>query len=80
MALPPQSPHDWLKEPRCPNCEEVAAKIPEDQQVTCTCGTEFIVLSATVDSATEENVFWTMPATEFFEKIDDIWQQLREET
>jgi hypothetical protein len=76
MALPPTSFAEWLEEPRCPACDKVPPEIPESQRVICTCETEFIVLKARNSAQDETIVFWSMPASEFYENINQIWQQL----
>lgn len=79
MSLPPESFDNWLKNPRCPNCTKRPGKIPDDQRVQCICGLEYVVLSRSVENASKKTVqlYWMMPAAEFFENIDEVWQRLR---
>ncbi len=81
MALPPQSFDDWLESPTCPNCEQTQAAIPDNQQLQCPCGVEYMVLVKKVEfSGKTGEVYWTMPVDEFFKNFEAMWQQLRDST
>lgn len=76
MALPPTSFAKWLEEPKCPVCDKVPSEIPVSQRIVCVCQTEFIVLKAKNSAKGQTDVFWSMPAAEFYENVNQIWQQL----
>ncbi len=81
MALPPESFDDWLENPTCPNCDQTQAVIPDNQQLQCPCGVEYMVLVKKVESSGKTGeVYWTMPVDEFFESLTEVWQQLRDST